>query len=669
MPTIKLTGFQGIIPKTAPRLLPDNASQTANNCKITSGELTPYNGAWPEASQPTKTQPFLAIYRAVDQDANGAEVSAWLTWPMDVDCVRIPFAIENDARFAWTGDGVPRYGTYANVTSGGANDYPKTSYALGFPNPQTAPTVTPTGGVGATVSRYYCYTWYNTATGEESGPSPFSALSTLKVDSSWALSAMDPVPTNSGTGTATTTRFTNGSSVKHWLRAGDQVYFGGAPTTARTVTAIYSETAFDVTGASIAAETTWTRVAPWNTSALTRRVYRTSGTTAVFQMVDVAAGTTYTDTILDENLGILGGDDLITTGWEPPPVDLACLRVTPSGSLVGMSGNLICVSVPLQPHAWPSAYRFSCDFPLVGIGIAGTDIVGVTNANPYLVTGTEPETMISQKLAGIYPGLSKRSIVSDGGACYFATKAGIAGVQGGQVSIITAPWFTQDEWKAYNPATMFGAYLQDRVFMGYVDDSSNRRMLVFNFAYGQLTTLDLSAYVLYVDETSGVLWVSTANGICEFDSENSPPLLMEQRSKEFVLQKPCNFGAAKVVFATGVTQQAADAIAEARVAAAAANVTNIANGSISGAFGRRAFGSVPFGSSNAADVPDLPAYSTITFSLYDADELMWSGVIDSTSAFRLPAGFMMDRPNVKINAQGVVSYVLMAETMNALREA
>jgi hypothetical protein len=147
------------------------------------------------------------------------------------------------------------------------------------------------------------------------------------------------------------------------------------------------------------------------------------------------------------------------------------------------------------------------------------------------------------------------------------------------------------------------------------------------------------------------------------------PLLMEQRSKEFVLPQPCNFGAAKVVFATGLTQQAADAIAEARVAAAAANVTGIANGSISGAFGRRALGSVPFGSSNAADVPDLPAYSTITFSLYDADELMWSGVIDSTSAFRLPAGFMMDRPNVKINAQGVVSYVVMAETMEALRQA
>lgn len=661
MPTIKLSGFQGIIPKTSPRLLPDNAGQTVNNCKITSGELTPYNGAWPIASQPTKTQPFLAIYRAVD-DAN----SAWLTWPLDVDCVRMPFDVENEARYAYAGDGIPRYGTYTNVTAGGADDYPHTAYALGFPLPQTAPTVTPTGGAGATVSRYYCYTWYNTATGEESGPSAPSALSTLKVDSSWAISAMDAVPANTGSGTATATRFTNSAAAKHWLRVGDTVYFGGAPTVARTVTAIFSAAAFDVTGASIVAETSWTRVAPWNTADLTRRLYRTSGTTAAFQMVVDGCGTSYTDTILDADIP---GDDLITDGWVPPPVDLICLRVTPSGSLVGVSGNLICVSVPFQPHAWPEAYRFGCDFPLTGVGIAGSDIVGITSANPYLVTGTDPETMYSQKLAGIYPGLSKLSIISDGNACYFATKSGIARVMGGAVEIVTAPWFTQDEWKLYNPDTMFGAYMQDRIFMGYVDSDGNRRILVFNFPYGQLTTVDVSVYAMYVDETTGVLWVTTTAGVCEFDSADASPLNMEQWSKEFVLQEPCNFGAAKVVFATGLTQQAADAIAAARIAAAAANVIGIADGSISGAFGRRAYGSIPYAGSNATDVPEFPAFSTITFSLYDADELMWSGTIESTGAFRLPAGFKMDRPSVKINAQGRVSYVLLAETMDALRRA
>lgn len=662
MPTIRLSGFQGIIPKTSPRLLPDGAAQTANNVKLTSGELAPYNGAWPIASQPTKTQPFLSIYHAV----SGAN-SAWFSWPLDVDCVRMPFDVTNEARYAWTGDGIPRYATYTQATSGGANDYPKTNYALGIPVPVAKPTATPSGGVGAAVTRIYCHTFYNTATGEESGPSPFSDAATLKVDSTWAIAGMDVFPANSGTGTATATRFTNGSSVKHWLRVGDQVYFGGAPTTPRTVTAVPSTTAFDVTGASIAAETSWTRVVPWNTADLVRRLYRTSGSTAAFQLVaDNISATTYNDTLLDTQIL---GDDLITTGWVPPPVDMACLRVTPGGSLVGISGNLICFSEPFQPHAWPTDFQFGCDFPLIGVGMAGTDVVGVTSANPYLVTGTDPTSMYAQKLAGIYPGLSKRSIVSDGGACYFATKSGMAGVQGGQVSIVTAQWFTQDEWESYNPETMFGAYLQDRVFLGYIDDSSNRRMLVFNFPYQQLTTLDLSTYALYIDETTGTMWVSTSQGICEFDSDSATPMLMEQWSKQYVLSQPCSFGAAKVVFDTGVTQQAADAIADARVAAAAANVTGIADGSISGAFGRRAYGAIPFGDSNATRVPEFPAFSTVTFTLYDADEIMFSAEIESTGAFRLPSGFKMDRPSVKINAQGRVSYVLLAETMNALRDA
>ena len=205
--------------------------------------------------------------------------------------------------------------------------------------------------------------------------------------------------------------------------------------------------------------------------------------------------------------------------------------------------------------------------------------------------------------------------------------------------------------------------------VGYTDSDANKRMLVFNFAYQQLTTLDLSTYALYVDETTGLMWVSTSDGICEFDSDSAVPLLMEQWSKEFVLPEPCNFGAAKVVFDTGLSQTAADAIAAARLAAAAANTAGIAAGTISGAYGRRAYGSIPYAGSNATDVPSFPAYSTITFSLYDADELMWSGTIESTGAFRLPAGFKMDRPSVKINAQGRVSYVLIAETMDALRQA
>lgn len=675
MPTIKLAGFSGIVPKTAKRMLPDGASQTANNVKLTSGELAPYNGAWPIASQPVKAGPFLSIYRAVDDDQ-----SAWLSWPVDVDFVRMPFDVANEARYAWTGDGIPRYATYTQVTAGGGNDYPHESYALGLANPMTKPTVTPTGGVGAAVSRFYCYTFYNPATGEETGPSPVSDMVTAKVDSSWSLTGLDVLPANSGTvstalkDTPTAGKVRVTTALDHWLRTGDQVTLavasGMTDLTGTFKVTVISSKQFTVqlaTTQEFTGSGTWARVVPWNTAGVVRRIYRTSGTAAAFQMVADVDSVFFTDTLLDT---AIPGDDLISSEWSPPPVDLKCLRVTPSGSLVGVSGNLVCFSEPFQPHAWPTIYQFGCDFPLIGVGTAGTDVIGITTANPYLITGTEPASMMSQKLSGIFPGLSKRSIISDGNACYFATKSGLAAVQGGRVEIVTNTWFTQDEWKKYNPETMTGAYLQDRIILSYADESGNRRMLVFNFPYSQLTTLDLSAHALYVDETSGLMWVSTSDGgICEFDSESAAPLLMEQWSREYVLPKPCNFGAAKVVFETGVTQAVADAIAAQRLEAASANAAGIETGSISGAYGALAYNAQPINDSNALTVPEFPAFSTVTFTLYNGNDVVFSSVITSTGAFRLPSGFVMDRPSVKINAQGQVAYALIAETMSALREA
>ena len=244
-----------------------------------------------------------------------------------------------------------------------------------------------------------------------------------------------------------------------------------------------------------------------------------------------------------------------------------------------------------------------------------------------------------------------------------------AAVQGGRVEIVTNSWFQQDEWQGYNPDTMYAAYTYERMFVGYVDGSGNQRILVFNFPYSQLTTLDLRADAMYVDETTGKMYVSDSRGVCEFDSVSAAPLLMTHRSKEFVLPQPCNFGAAKIVFDTGVSEQAADAIAAERLAATTANQTLITNSKLHGGYNWLGYNTQPYNGSNAETVPEFPAYSTVGFTLYDADEVMFSTVVDSTGAFRLPAGFMMDRPNVQITAQGHVAYIILAETMDALRNA
>lgn len=69
---------------------------------------------------------------------------------------------------------------------------------LGVTPPVAAPTVTPSGGVGSTVTRVYVYTFV-TPWGVESAPSPASAETTGKDDDTWALSALDTAPPHSVT--------------------------------------------------------------------------------------------------------------------------------------------------------------------------------------------------------------------------------------------------------------------------------------------------------------------------------------------------------------------------------------------------------------------------------------------------------------------------------------
>lgn len=678
MTTLKFSQFSGVFPKVAKRLLPAGGGQTCNNAKITSGELVTFKNVAQLNPQPSNTIPFGTIYRATD-DAN----SAWMTWSGDVDVVRIPFDVSTEARYAWTGDGCPRYGTYTNITNGGGNDYPSVSYALGIPTPVTGPGVSHSGGVGSTVSRFYCYTFYNPNTSEESGASPVSTLTTGKVDGTWAISLMDAVPPNTGdlsnvtyVGKAVTVT----SAVTHYNRVGDSVVIANVSTvtnvngtwtltaaTATTMTFTVTDTPAGTYNNGTDTTDTWTRSVSWNTSGMVKRLYRSSGSVASLQLVaDNISATTYNDTILD---AAIPGDDLISALWAPPPADLTCLRLAPCGSLVGVSGNLICLSEPFQPHAWPVEYQFGCDYPLLGVGMSGTDIVGVTSSNPYLLTGTEPSSMYNQKLSGVYPGYSKRSIISDGGSCYFASRVGMVAVSGGAPSVITDPWFAKDEWLAYNPETMYSAIAYGLLFVGYTDNSDNRRVLVFNFPYRQLTTLDISSYAFHVDEVSGIMYVSTDDGICEFDTENGTPMTMEYLSPEVVLPSPKNFGAAKVVFTSGLDQATLDALIAAAEAAEAANAALITAGGAKGSFGRVAFGGRAFGDSQLQRVPEIPEYGELTFSLYEGDTLMFSRTVNSNQAFRLPSGFKSARPSVKVNAQGQVAFIAIAETMMEIRNA
>ena len=138
MAAIKLQKFLGAAPKVSSELLPDSAGQIAYNLQLYSGDLIPY-------SEPAviDSVPRLGTLQTLHgmRASSGAAID-WLTWTADVDLITISDSSDDEQRFYYTGDGVPKVSTYALATAG-TEPYPGASnsyYDLGLPLPTTTPT-------------------------------------------------------------------------------------------------------------------------------------------------------------------------------------------------------------------------------------------------------------------------------------------------------------------------------------------------------------------------------------------------------------------------------------------------------------------------------------------------------------------------------------------------
>lgn len=655
MPNIFISLFAGLVPQVSPRLLGDNNAQVASNIKLNSGEMHPLKNPLIVA-QPNKTYPLLSMYLASSGDN-----SAWFSWDTDVDVVRAPLSTDSESRFYWTGDGAPKFSKFSVAIASGLNKYPDAGFSLGIPTPIDKPSVSVTGGSGAIIDRFYTYTFFS-RDGEESAPSPVSTDVSGNVDGTWSISGMDTFPSNSGGGTASfssgtgLTTFTNTGN--HWLRVDDQVVIGS---TTLSVVSTPSNTSFTVAG-NYATATSWSRKDAWNTTGIKRRLYRTTGTTGTFQLVSDDVGTSYSDTLTDANIL---GDELISKGWIPPATNLQGLIVHASGALVGFYKNQLYFSEPYQPHAWPSAYKLSTDYDIVGIATYGSEIVVTTKGNPYIASGVDPVSMTMQKVDGMYPCLSKRSVVSIGYGVVYASTHGLIYLGGNGVSVYTKDLFTKDEWAVHNPSNMACEFAYGRVYVTTTGTNGRRYMLIFND--GILTTADVTAYELYTDAATGTLYLSNDSGIAQWDA-GSTPMTGSWKSKVFLFPNPVNLGAAKIELDTAIDTDVRDAILQLITSSKSANVTMIATGKIKSSINDYGYNEQTFNGSALQEIPDIPANNNVMFILYSNGVPVFSKTVKNNLAFRLPAGFKTDQVELMVISQSNVNQIRVAETMSGLKE-
>jgi hypothetical protein len=137
--------------------------------------------------------------------------------------------------------------------------------------------------------------------------------------------------------------------------------------------------------------------------------------------------------------------------YDPPPADLEGLVTLPNGLVAGWRSNEIWFCEPYKPHAWPSPYSLSTEFPIVGLGAIGQTLIVCTSGSLHAVSGVNPANMAMSRISANEPCLSRASIVSSSQGVFYASPNGLALAAPGVVNIVTRDLITKDLWSDEGP--------------------------------------------------------------------------------------------------------------------------------------------------------------------------------------------------------------------------
>ncbi len=294
----------------------------------------------------------------------------------------------------------------------------------------------------------------------------------------------------------------------------------------------------------------------YNFSNGTVRIYR-SGADGVFtflvELNGVIAAAEYQDSITDDQLGF---DSLQTSTWYGPPDDntsiypkgtLTCLEVMPNKFLAGGSGNELVFSEEGVVHAFPVNYRKILDDDIVGLALAGPDLVVATKGRPYIVMGSTAESMSEYKLPSEQACVSAESVTSVGDYAMYASPDGLVGVQRNEVHVLTKGLLDKQAWQAMNPETIKGVAHEGEYYGLYKDDGGQDRMFIFDPSAKKngLRFIESGGSSAFIDYASDTLYINQGDDLVTFNTDvYSAPYVWH--SKEYSFPELINLACIKI---------------------------------------------------------------------------------------------------------------------------
>lgn len=406
-------------------------------------------------------------------------------------------------------------------------------------------------------------------------------------------------------------------------------------------------------------------VTPAGRNITLQRIYRAqtgkTGTQLFFIAERSASTASFADTISPELLQ----EVLPSANWNAPPADMNGLIALPNGMMAAYSGKELCFSEPYRPHAWPEAYRLTMDYPIVGMGAFGSSVVVTTQGTPYIVTGTAPENMVSEKIEQNLPCINARGIVDLGYSVAYPSSDGLVQVSSTGAVVISVGLFSRDDWLRMNPATMVADQYNGRYFTSYayldVDGLEYSGTLIFDLTGEQrfLLRSDVRATAMFYDLPTGVLYLLIGSKIYEWDATSQPNALMSWKSKLFVLPKPTNFGAILIEADTALTPEEIEAIQAEIDRITAENLVLFALDSIGGEMNGAPVNTYAINDDMMLTVPTLSR--TASINIFANRKLVASTGLLNRMA-RLPSGFLATQWEIQVSGDMPITQITMAGT-------
>lgn len=396
-----------------------------------------------------------------------------------------------------------------------------------------------------------------------------------------------------------------------------------------------------------------------------QRIYRSqtslSGTDLYFIAERAATTANFVDTVpLSEQ-----NEPLPSLEWSAPPDDLTGLIALPNGMMAAFRGKELWFCEPFRPHAWPEKYVLTMDFDIVALGAYGTTIVVATKGQPYIVSGTSPDTMAQEKMELNLPCINARGMVDLGYAIAYPSHDGLVVASSAGARVVTDQLMTRDQWLRTAPDRFVGGQFYGRYMASYEYIDPKGKALKGSFVIdltGQeafLHRINYKADATFYDISEGKLYLCIGTQIYEWDATGSENEILTWKSKQFVIPKPTNFGMILIEATTLMTPEEEAALAAAKAEIEAYNAATFAQTSIGGELNGAALNTYAVDGDALIRQTGTDRYCAV--NVY-ADGKLVATVSKLNRAARLPAGFLAQTWEIEVNANADIAQITLAGT-------